>query len=257
MLRECQHDKDISKKISLLSTFTNVQDEPETTNYNHVRFDSVFRSTNLPSKPYNGHTATASNTTQPATATAVPRVPATPPPASQPESSTKPAPPSTPVANGSPWSAVTNTGTNGRTVIPSKNDARRYVIINREDERIDEPIKFDKTALHSVQQKSRNNGHNFCNSMVLKGGCPLGFKCNHNHDVKSLSAAERTAIRQFAKRISCNSGVDCRDPDCYYGHTCMSSYNNGYCDFGNQCHYSDTHSMDLVSERHLPARHDV
>lgn len=245
MLRECQHDKDVAKKISLLSTFTNVEDEPETTNYHHVRFDSVFRSTNLPAKPFGVH-----NTTQPAAAPTVLRAPTTPPPASLPVRA-QPPPTSAPAANGSSWTTVTTTGTNGQTANLNKNNTRRYVIINRDNECIDEPIKVDKSAHFSVQQKSRANGQNFCNSMVLRGVCPSGDNCNHNHDVKSLTAAERTAIRQLARKFTCYS--DCRDPDCIWGHNCANRYNNEHCDFGNNCRFSHTHSMDLVSEKHLLA----
>ncbi|KAL8749798.1 MAG: hypothetical protein Q9184_006664, partial [Pyrenodesmia sp. 2 TL-2023] len=81
---------------------------------------------------------------------------------------------------------------------------------NRNLQRIDPPIVYDKELVNKVRNMK------LCNVHFLRNDC--GYKpCTHSHDYK-LSKNELGALKAIARMVPCYYGSDCDDPKCIYGH---------------------------------------
>jgi len=217
---------------------------------------SVFRSENLPNGPGPSRAAAMSAAQQRASPVSGPPAPANveaAPPAQRgpapPANGNHPAAPPPPATTaGGPtattWAAMSKNGTvpNHRiNIAPRKPPPRKFYLVNKDDERVDEDLpRFDPAAEKRYQARKAEHGSH-CNEFYLKGQCDPKY-CSHYHG-SPLPKAEALVLRHKARTGVCNYGSECDDPDCYYGHHCRYGR---HCN-NSDCRFSHLHHVDLVS----------
>jgi hypothetical protein len=96
----------------------------------------------------------------------------------------------------------------------SKPTGSTTYFVNRQGQRIDAPLTYDKNFLHYLyEHKSR-----LCNNYYLRKQCKYGTACTWDHTMK-LSAVQVDTLRFKARTSPCRD-IFCRDPVCTLGHAC-------------------------------------
>ena len=75
---------------------------------------------------------------------------------------------------------------------------------NRKGQRIDPPLKHDKTEVERVKKLK------MCNVHFLRGECPYGNKCTHKHNVEP-SKKDLEILKIVARYACCRTGSACDD----------------------------------------------
>ncbi|KAH8898380.1 hypothetical protein GQ53DRAFT_416994 [Thozetella sp. PMI_491] len=231
-LRPYSGDPEVASKITLLET-ARLGAEFYNLNFGRVKFDGVFRTENIPSR-------TLPSNDQPVALRAVKD--ATPPAA--PARVTSPAVSviSTVDMDGT-WASVGRNGAIAKMIdIGSKKYARRYVQVNKKEQRIDCKLPPPEPAAHRrIQEAMRANSANYCNRYHLLSNCPsTGEYCQFVHGDR-LVGVELNVLRNMARGILCHDMSRCRDVTCVLGHHCRTPNN---CTFGAKCRFRESHNMD-------------
>jgi len=126
-------------------------------------------------------------------------------------------------------------------IAPKKPANRKYILLNKYDERIDPDLpKPDASAQARLFERTKKQ--KVCNNYHLRGHCEAGKYCDYDHGER-LSPGEQLALKHRARTRSCPEKSACRDFDCTNGHICpygTNCYNDG-------CWFQDLHDVDLVS----------
>jgi len=110
---------------------------------------------------------------------------------------------------------------------------------NRYGQRVDPILNYDKNEVNRVKKI------HMCNIHYLRGDCPYGDDCSHDHAYKP-SKNEFTTLKYVARMTPCRFGMECDDLKCIYGHRCPLS-REGYkdCYFKENCRFEpDMHGID-------------
>ncbi|TID02396.1 hypothetical protein CH35J_003662 [Colletotrichum higginsianum] len=246
-------DHKVAKKFTLIET-TPAEEGFKQLNFHRISFKSVFMSEKLPdrvqrpvvptmSPPPLGptapaasgmiHTNSANNGASLKTAAAAAAAAAAENP--QPPRST-----SSPLSNGSAphtptsWSIVGKAPAASKTIDISstkKTPARKYYLMNKDSQRIDEPLpRTDPVAEKRFKDRMMKEG-NLCNNYHLSNACK-NPECPYVHGEK-LSPGELLVLKQKSRGIPCGMGSDCVDINCSLGHHCrwLRDCNFSYCRF--------------------------
>ncbi|KAI4220568.1 MAG: hypothetical protein L6R36_007529 [Xanthoria steineri] len=105
---------------------------------------------------------------------------------------------------------------------------------NSKGQRVDLPIKVTQTAVQFIKSQK------WCKNHYLLGYCVYDdSECAYLHK-PALSEARLNALRVFARQMPCGNGLECDDPDCYYGHRCRGDPCKFYpCNFPPEMHNVD------------------
>ncbi|KAF2237206.1 C-x8-C-x5-C-x3-H type zinc finger protein [Viridothelium virens] len=225
-----------AKRITLLQSAA-IQPGFRELGFPIVRFDSVFRPTDLPERPSGVSASPVYGVTS-----AMERQPS--------HSGSTPTPMSvTPSLAGdsknkSSWATVGKNGAVEKSIniASPKFVPRRTILLNSMDERVDAPLaKAERPAIDYVNEQTKIN--KFCNEHHLTGECRSQY-CPYVHGQR-LGPTEQLALRWKARQRSCQLGNACRSFDCFWGHQCQGE-NLGYgCLYGNGCHFARMHGKDL------------
>lgn len=247
VLEPFKRDPSTSSRITLVETTP-----PETgfiaLGFPRVKFPKVFRDTNLPSRPAPMTSPTpmslpvrAASAIQTPTQAFVPQSAAG---ATNTMKTTSPAPVTNDPTASSTWATVgKNTGPKSIDIAPKKVVQKRSVVLNVDDERLDAPLpRADPGAEKRFLARTKESGK-CCNSYHLTGHCGAAEYCDYSHGER-LSPGEILVLKHKARSITCQARFNCRDVDCTFGHHCK--FGGKGC-FADNCWFSDTHYMDLVS----------
>lgn len=92
---------------------------------------------------------------------------------------------------------------------------------NRHGQRIDPPcVEYDKNEILRLRRAK------MCNVHYLKGNCPFGDKCTHDHQYPATKE-DLKRLELVARLQPCNSGPNCDDVGCIYGHRCIVAVKRG------------------------------
>ena len=120
-------------------------------------------------------------------------------------------------------------------VLESKPDPQAEGIVpkNSKGQRVDLPIRVDKTTINWLK------GRRWCNNHYLRGYC--GYRlCSYEHDTQ-LNETQKDGLRTMARQTPCDMGSDCDNVDCFFGHRCQGNP----CAWGASCRFSpELHSID-------------
>lgn len=134
------------------------------------------------------------------------------------------------------------TGQKSINIAPKKATNRKFILLNKYDERIDPELpRVDTSAQARLYDRIQTKGK-VCNIYHLTGKCDAGEYCDYHHG-EPLSPGELLALRIRARKISCVNSSHCRDFDCTYGHICPCKEN---CK-NDICWFEDVHGVDTVS----------
>ena len=251
VLEPYKRDSAISSRLSLVETRPAEPGFREL-GFRMISFPRIFRDTDLPSgrrmqsvsSP--AHTPTTmpvrTMSTNHHVAAAAPFVPQTLPTPLQASKSTSPAPSSDSATSGT-WATVGKgaQGSKNINIAPTKTAPRRFVIVNVDDERLDQPFpRPDPAAEKRFTARLKEHGK-CCNDFHLLGRCPANEYCDYQHGER-LSPGETLVLKHKARSRTCPQRYNCRNPDCTFGH---------HCKFGkgcltDSCWFEDTHYMELV-----------
>lgn len=245
VLEPFKRDRTTSSRISLVET-TPAEPGFVALGFNRVKFPRVFRDTNLPSRqsstpafsPPAMSLPVRTNTNKQNAASAY-----VPPSTGGTMNSSKPTSPA-PSTDASTWATVgKGTGPKNIDIAPKKATTRRHVVLNVDDERLDPPLpRPDPGAEKRYLTRIKEQGK-CCNSYHLTGQCASGEYCDYIHGER-LSPGELLVLKHKARSITCPAKYMCREVDCTFGHHCK--FGGKGC-FADNCWFSDTHYMDLVS----------
>lgn len=120
------------------------------------------------------------------------------------------------------------------------------MLLNKDNRRIDEPIKHDPNVMKWFKEDSKYNG-NHCNKYHLRNMCTEGEQCNFRHE--PLKKDEIQCLRILTRQIACRESYRepyCADVLCTLGHHCTRP---NACNFGS-CKFAFLHDVnfDMVSE---------
>ena len=82
---------------------------------------------------------------------------------------------------------------------------------NRYGQRVDLLPTYDKQEVYRVK------GLHLCNVHFLRGDCPYGESCSHEHHYK-LNKNEMKTLKYVGRMTPCKFGTECEDTKCIYGH---------------------------------------
>jgi hypothetical protein len=255
VLEPFKRDPTTSSRITLVET-TPAEPGFVALGFPRVKFPKIFRDTNLPNRPIamtspvpmSLPVRTSSATMQVAAIAFSPQSTSGANNVPKPMKHTSPSPVASD-ANGanSSWATVGKTaGPKNIDIAPKKTVQRRCVVLNVDDERLDAPLpRGDPGAEKRFFGRTKESGK-LCNSYHLTGHCPAAEYCDYHHGER-LSPGEVLVLKHKARSITCASRQRCRDIDCTFGHHCK--FGGKGC-FADNCWFSDTHYMDLVSIAH-------
>jgi hypothetical protein len=151
--------------------------------------------------------------------------------------------------NSSSWATVgKSSGAKNIDIAPKKVAQRKYVVLNVDDERLDAPLpRADPGAEKRFLARTKEFGKS-CNSYHLTGSCHAGEYCDYHHGER-LSPGEVLVLKHKARSITCPARSKCFDANCIQGHHCKFGGKGCYAD---NCWFSDTHYMNLVSLSLIP-----
>lgn len=255
VLEPYKRDSAISSRLSLVETRPAEPGFREL-GFRMVSFPRIFRDSDLPSgrRMQSMSSPAQSTAAMPVRTSSTNHVAAAPPfapqnlpPSQQVSKSVSPAPSSDSAASGS-WATV-GKGTQGSksiNIAPTKATPRRFVVVNVDDERLDQPFpRPDPAAEKRFTARLKEHGK-CCNDYHLLGKCEAGEYCDYSHGER-LSPGETLVLKHKARSRSCPQKYNCRNPDCTFGHHCK--FGKG-CLMDN-CWFEDTHYMDFVSRSTL------
>lgn len=246
VLEPFKRDPATSSRITLVET---TPPEPGfiALGFPRVKFPKVFRDTNLPNRP--SPSAMTSpvpmslpvRTAPPTAPQFIPQSTAGAPITTKP---TSPAPVTGDPNAPNTWATVGKTaGPKSIDIAPKKAVQKRSVVLNVDDERLDAPLpRADPGAEKRFLARTKEVGK-CCNSYHLTGHCGAGEYCDYSHGER-LTPGEVLVLKHKARSITCQARHMCRDVDCTFGHHCK--FGGKGC-FADNCWFSDTHYMDLVS----------
>lgn len=178
----------------------------------------------------------------------------------------KPSPPSsvtdsrssTPVlmGQGSSWAAVGKNGLSQNKTIdiaPSKKTTRKSYLVNKDNERIDEPLRSPPTEIFerfNARIKTENQGLKFCNTCNFSGPDKCSMMGDFKHGLANLPASEFQVYRYLVRTAKCPNDLWCDNFNCAYSHHCKYGAN---CEKGWDCKFVTTHHIDRVSTPHSTA----
>lgn len=109
------------------------------------------------------------------------------------------------------------------------------VLVNADGQRVDGQLPVPpKDALDSWHHKTKVAGVKFCRMYHLSGYC--GGGCSYSHG--PLSEGEKLVCRRQLRLEACHARLQCRDPNCFYGHNC-SCRKRQTCKFSSEMHDVD------------------
>ena len=114
-----------------------------------------------------------------------------------------------PSTSSTSWATVGKNGIAEKniSIAPKKTAPRKYVLLNREDQRLDEKlVRPDKAAVDSLNARLLNKGK-VCNDYHLLGVCRTQH-CPYAHEPK-LSSMEQLALRHKARNKLCQAYDEC------------------------------------------------
>ncbi|KAL9094470.1 MAG: hypothetical protein Q9165_003320 [Trypethelium subeluteriae] len=195
-----------AKRITLLQ-FATVQPGFRELNFPVVRFDSVFRPTGLPDRPFGVsaspvHGVASAMERQPSNnSNALIPTNVTPSAAGDPK-------------NSSSWATVGKNGVVEKTIniASPKFVPRRVILLNSMDERIDTPLaKADRAAIDYVNEQTKIN--KFCNEHHLTGQCKSQYSVSPLIAFGAISAKAR--IRDLAAGMATDAtSLECTGKIC-------------------------------------------
>lgn len=250
VLEPFKRDRTTSSRITLVET-TPAEPGFGALGFNRVKFPKVFRDTHLPSRSLTAPMPNQAPMTMPirpannmqmSASALVPHVTAGANNTSKP---TSPSSSTTDSQAANTWATVgkNSTGPKNIDIAPIKKTIRRNVVVNVDDERLDPPLpRADPGAEKRFLARTKESGK-CCNLYHLTGQCPTGEYCDYSHGER-LSPGEILVLKHKARSINCPGRHQCRDVDCTFGHHCKFGGKGCYAD---NCWFSDTHYMDLVS----------
>jgi hypothetical protein len=252
VLEPYKRDSRVASRLTLIET---IEAEPgfKELGLPRVRFPTIFRPQNLPSKPIIPINSNSPAPIRPITNVmnptpfAAPSPFSPPPPPARSTSSPSPAP-SVDSSNGlHSWAAVGKNGAVTKTIsIAPTKVKKRFILLNKDDDRLDDRLpEQDSKAYQRFSDMTKSKG-NFCNSYHLTGKCDSGEYCDYHHGER-LSPGELLVLKHKARSLACPNRYACRDFDCFLGHHCKFAKD---CHLG-YCRFSDTHGYDLVSPSSL------
>lgn len=240
-LDQYKHNATKAAHITLLESTPAWKGFQELPNFRRVKFDHVFRSTELPEYNYRPSYAPVQPPVQsspiapqhqplkrsipnpsppPGFPNPPPGLPSLPhtfqttsprgtPTLSSPATtvSSLAAAASTPEPTDSSWAAVGKNGipaSESISIAPKSKGNRQWAYYNKDEQRLDEPLPpKDKAAYEAIDQRMKRGGKNLCNHWHLnKGRCVNGVKCHFQHEPK-LSTAELNALRYKTRSLAC------------------------------------------------------
>ncbi|KAI9827352.1 MAG: hypothetical protein M1819_006995 [Sarea resinae] len=110
---------------------------------------------------------------------------------------------------------------------------------NKYGERVDPEPKYDRNDVKRIKSLK------LCNVHHLRGDCPYGDECSHDHTYK-LTKSELETLKYIARLAPCRYGKECDDPECIYGHRCpLGKPGSRDCIFGDKCRFpEELHGVD-------------
>ncbi|KXT08868.1 hypothetical protein AC579_6757 [Pseudocercospora musae] len=214
-----------------------------------ITMPSVFRNENLPSGPGKAIPAVSALSAampvrtapsmQAGTAPFVPKSSAT---------SRAPSTDSIHSTQNSSWATVGKNGTSSKTIsiAPKKNPARKFILLNAYDERLDVELpRTDPSAEARFAERVKKDGK-CCNNYHLTGKCDAGEYCDYHHGEK-FSPGELLVLKHKARSRSCPKGFACREMNCTFGHHCK--YGHGC--YSDACYFADTHGQDTTPAKRM------
>ncbi|KAJ0145641.1 hypothetical protein CTA2_1003, partial [Colletotrichum tanaceti] len=132
------------------------------------------------------------------------------------------------------WSIVGKAPAASKTIDISstkKAPARKYYLMNRDSQRIDEPLPRVDPAVDKRFHDRMSKEGKFCNNYHLNNAC-RNPECPFVHGEK-LSPSELVVLKQKSRGILCSMGSDCVDINCFSGHHCrwLRDCTHSYCRF--------------------------
>ncbi|KAI4737518.1 hypothetical protein E4T50_11985 [Aureobasidium sp. EXF-12298] len=244
-----KRDQNMAPRISLLETLP-IQPGFKQLGFKVVQFPTVFRSEPLPERsiiPSFVPSAVQSNATpQPNSALssrsnslATSGVPINPSPTpAQAAASTLPKSTTPNPSDSSSWANVGKGAPKTINIAAKKTPARKYIVLNANDERIDPPLpRADPAATTRLLERVRHK--KVCNNYHLNGKCDAGKYCDYDHGER-LSPGEQLVLKQRARQRCCPERGYCRDFDCTNGHVCPY----GKDCYNDNCWFQDVHDVD-------------
>lgn len=134
------------------------------------------------------------------------------------------------------WAALArDSKESGMVSPPIKNTLGRTVLVNALNYRVDEQVpRPSQSAMISWNHKIKRVGMRYCRSFHFHNNCQ--GDCVFSH--APLSDQEKLVFRADLRREPCHTGLECRDPHCYYGHSCSCKSPN--CKFPPEMHGVDS-----------------
>lgn len=241
-------DQNIAPKITLIETYNTMPKYYEL-GFKMTSFPKIFRQQDFP--PPGPALPSPPSPQQTRSNNAVSLSNAASPPATVERRSTTPVSASGP---GSSWAAVGKSGLPLNKTIdiaPTKkmsgSAGKKYYLLNKDNERVDEPLRAPSAELfdrYNMRIKNENRGLKFCNTCNFQGP----DKCTHTgefkHGASNLPPAEFEVYRYLVRTTKCPSELACRKVDCPYSHHCNFGSN---CKKDHACKFVDTHHISRVS----------
>ncbi|CZT16564.1 uncharacterized protein RCC_02398 [Ramularia collo-cygni] len=231
-----------SNNTAVASRLTLIETRPAEPGFRQLGFkmcsmSQVFRSSDLPMsrQTLQPPAATTMRTPMSTHTNAMPFIPKPGSPAPSTESVTS--------AGGSTWGTVAKgSGLNANkfiSIASKKTPARRFILLNVDDERLDEELPRTDPGAEGRYAKRMEGQGKCCNSYHLTGKCSAGDYCDYVHGEK-LTKGEVLVLKHKARSRSCPQRLWCRDIDCAYGHSCKFGDN---C-YSDACYFADSHGMN-------------
>ncbi|KAH8689595.1 hypothetical protein BGW36DRAFT_365364 [Talaromyces proteolyticus] len=147
-------------------------------------------------------------------------------------------------ATGSTWANLLSaTGdTNGFSVSKKSKDLPSgSVLLNSAEQRIDTELPSrSQNAVNSWHQKTKKANMRYCRTFhLIPGSCDKNTCYSHG----PLSEEEKLVFRHELRLERCYNGLQCRDPNCYFGHNC--SCTDKRCKLLPEMHNVDTSSIHV------------
>ncbi|ROV91204.1 hypothetical protein VMCG_09359 [Cytospora schulzeri] len=244
-------DQNIAPRITLIETH-NTMPKYHDLGFKMTSFPKVFRKKDFP--PHGSMPLITQPPQQARPSNAIATTSAVSPPAAADSRS------STPVSSGSgtgpassSWAAVGKGGLPPNKTIdigPVKrtpgSSGKKYYLVNKEGERIDESLRTPAPELferYNARIKNENRGLKFCNTCNFVGTDKCTQTGDFRHGPVNLPPAEFEVYRFLVRTTRCPSDVWCQKIDCPYSHHCK--YGSS-CDKDWECKFNDTHHMSRV-----------
>jgi hypothetical protein len=246
-------DQKIAPKITLIETY-NTNPKYYDLGFRITSFPDIFRQQDFPPPGPTPLSPQSPKQTRPSNAAALSSV-ISPPAAVESRSST-------PISNGSgsgsgpgsTWAAV------GKSSMPlnktidiaptkrmSGSAGKKYYLVNKEGERVDEPLRTPASELfdrYNARIKNENHGLKFCNTCNFAGPDKCPQTGDFKHGANNLPPAEFEVYRYLVRTTKCPNEVWCHKVDCPYSHHCKFGPN---CEKDWECKFNATHHISRVS----------